>query len=42
MSPITGAVLANKTLTPNDTAKKIAEWFVASCEEVGADAKELN
>ena len=31
-SPVTGAVLANKTLTPNTTAKKIAEWFVASCE----------
>ena len=41
MSPVTGAVLANKTLAPNATAKKIAEWFTATCEKAGADAKDL-
>ena len=41
MSPVTGAVLANKTLTPNSTAKKIAEWFMVTCQKAGADAKEL-
>ena len=41
MSPITGAVLANKTLAPNTTAKKIAEWFTATCEKAGADAKDM-
>ena len=40
-SPITGAVLANKTLAPNAMAKKIAEWFMVTCEKAGADAKEL-
>ena len=40
-SPVTGAVLANMTLTPNDSVKKIAEWFMVSCEEAGADAKDL-
>ena len=40
-SPVTGAVLANMTLTSNDSVKKIAEWFMVSCEEAGADAKDL-
>ena len=29
------------TLTPNDSGKKIAAWFMVSCEEAGADAKDL-
>ena len=41
MSPVTGAVLANKTLAPNGSVKKIAEWFMVTCEKAGADAKEL-
>ena len=40
-SPITGAALANTTLTPNRAVKKIAEWFMLTCEEAGADAEEL-
>ena len=40
-SPVTGAVLANKTLTPNLTVKSIADWITTSCEKAGADAKEL-
>ena len=40
-SPVTGAVLANKTLVPNSTVKKIAEWFMVTCEKAGADAKRL-
>ena len=40
-SPITGAVLANKTLTPNGAVRKIAEWFTVTCEKAGADAEEL-
>ena len=40
-SPVTGAVLANKTLTPNSAVKKITEWFVMTCEQAGADADEL-
>ena len=40
-SPITGAELANKTLTPNGSVRQMAEWFMVSCEEVGADAKDL-
>ena len=36
-----GAVRANKTLAPNAMAKKIAEWFMVTCEKAGADAKEL-
>ena len=40
-SPVTGAVLANKTLTPNSAVKKITEWFVVTCEKAGADADEL-
>ena len=40
-SPITGAELANKTLTPNGSVKQMAEWFVLTCEEAGADAKDL-
>ena len=41
MSPVTGAVLPNKTLAPNTMAKKIAEWFMVTCEKAGADAKDL-
>ena len=40
-SPITGAVLANKTLAPNRAVKKILEWFMVTCEKAGADAEEL-
>ena len=40
-SPITGAVLANTTLTPNRAVKKILEWLMLTCEEAGADAEEL-
>ena len=40
-SPITGAVLANKTLKPNGTVKSIADWIMASCEKAGTDAKDL-
>ena len=42
MSPVTGAVLANKTLTPNLTVKSLADWITISCEEAGADAKDLS
>ena len=38
---ITGAELTNKTLTPNGSVKQMAEWFVLTCEEAGADAKDL-
>ena len=41
-SPITGAVLANKTLTPNHAIRSIAEWFMVTCEKAGADAKDLS
>ena len=27
--------------TPNATAKKIADWFMVTCEKAGADAKDL-
>ena len=40
-SPVTGAVLAHKTLTPNAAVKKIAEWFMETCEKAGAVADEL-
>ena len=40
-SPITGAVLANKTLKPNGTVNSIADWIMASCEKAGTDAKDL-
>ena len=40
-SPVTGALLAHKTLTPNSAVKKITEWFVVTCEKAGADADEL-
>ena len=40
-SPITGAALANTTLTPNRAVKKILEWFMLTCEKAGADAEEL-
>ena len=37
----TGAELTNKTLTPNGSVRQMAEWFMVSCEEAGADAKDL-